>query len=646
MNDITYYIFRVNGEVVSSQTYNGAGSTDYTNYATPPSGYDNQQGFSLEWNYDWINSTGVIVVEQNGNYEEFTFYYDATYFYNDPNYVTCNFLYADNGEFASITAVNGNATSNVIGFGAYYRNSIVSITTHPRPGYSITGIDPNYEGTWTTNKVYRLPIVEGARIIWKDYDGRTIRTDYVTEGNTPTPPTVSRTGYTFTGWDPSVVPVTGDATYTAQYTINYYTVRFFSDPGVIFDQSTLPYGTNLIVGTNPTKQDYNFVRWNPTPTTVTQDQDFYAVWEKTTFTIRYYDEETLLHTDKVNKGNSLPTYTPAKSGWRFKNWTPSLVSPVYDDADYYASWNKLYTVQFLDSDEVTIISSNDYILGENIIVPTPPVKPHYRFTGWTPPTIISECAGDATYIANYQLYSTTLVRFYNIYGILANQQSVYIDGIFANEDLTLKELELMGVVPPTMPDIGNNAFLEWIKHDTSYDSSNYTVIYNFYARYMDMDLGTNYCDDQLDTIQRGIDNHSNNINLHIANQNDKLNKGETLVEKLNNIDNSIIDEINLVKAGNRSNSNKLLLLKGQNFDEQFSYLYADISDFQDEVINMNNEHINELRNINNVININEDKMNIIQDKLYSYPKHEIMTKDEYQHLPSYDPSIIYFTKET
>lgn len=582
MTYITYYLFRVNGEVVSTQTYNGNGTSDYASFVTAPSGYDNQQGFSLVWDFDNINSYNQVT---SNNVWEYFYYYDATYFYNDPNYVTCNFLYADNGEFANITATNGSATSNFIGFGSYLQNSVVSITAHPRPGYSITGIEPSYEGTWATNKVYRLPTVEGARITWIDWDGSTIRVDYVIEGNTPTPPAVSRTGYTFTGWNPTIVAVTGDATYTAQYTINYYTVRFFSDPGVIFDQATLAYGTQLVVRTNPTKQGYIFVRWDPIPTTVTQDQDYYAVWEK------------------------------------------------------------IYIVQFLDSDGVSVILSNEYLLGESINIPTPPTKPHYRFTEWTP-EVNPICDGDATYTASYQLYSTIDVRFYDFYGNVAKQQNVYIDGIYSNEDLTLKDLELMGIVPPYMPVVDNKSFLEWKSPQVSYSSTDYTLIYKFYSRYIDTILGVDYCDDQLDTLERGIDDHSNNINLHIAEQNDKLNKGDSIVSQLNNIDNSIIDEINLVKAGNRQDSNKLLLIYGQHFDEQFSDLYVDISEFQNELSYINNEHINDLQNIDNRISINEDRMSAAQDKINSYPKHEVMTKDEYQHLPSYDPSIIYFTKET
>ena len=47
-------------------------------------------------------------------------------------------------------------------------------------------------------------------------------------GTTISAPTVTRTGYTFTGWSPAVpstVPA-GNVTYTAQWRVNQYTVKY------------------------------------------------------------------------------------------------------------------------------------------------------------------------------------------------------------------------------------------------------------------------------------------------------------------------------------------------------------------------------------------------------------------------------------
>lgn len=643
--DITKYIFRENGIILSEQTYDGVGGSNYQNYGITAPTPSTQQGFVHEWNLDEAHSGGGFILDDGPSRYEYVYYYDVVYFYNNSNYVTCNFLYADNGQFANITATNGNATSNFIGFSAYYKNSIVTVTAQPRPGYSMTGeITPSYQGTWNQNTVYRLGTIEGARITWKDYDGKIIRTDYVKEGQTPTPPAISRTGYTHTGWNPQIVPVSGDTIYTAQYTINYYDVRFYSEPGVLFDQARLAYGTQLTIGTNPTKEDYTFVRWDPTPTTVTQDQDYYAIWEKTTFTINYYDGQTLLNTVKVNKGNTLPDYTPTKSGYRFNKWTPNIQTPVYSDANYTATWNILYTVTFYDSDGTSIISSNEYIGGEDIVIPTPPTKSHYVFIEWSP-AVEKKCNGNASYTAIYAEYSTTVVKFYDYYGQVFSQQSINIPGEFIINDFSLNELVEIGVEIPTLPDINNKSFLEWVKHKTKYDEANNTIVYSFWARYINSLLGVEYCDNQLDDLEDNINNHDNNMDLHIDEQNNKINSTDTVIGQLNNIDGDIIDEINLVKATYEQNKQRIQLLNSKKYDEQFSQVYSNIQQVQSEITDMEINHKNDLLNINQRIKENENKMAIIQNKALSIPKHYIMSKNEYINIVSKDKNAIYFTKE-
>lgn len=69
------------------------------------------------------------------------------------------------------------------------------------------------------------------------------------------------------------------------------------------------------------------------------------------------------------------------------------------------SWKKC-TITFLDSDG-GVISSEEYSLGEEIVVPTPPTKPAnenfaYIFKGWDK-AVDEICCGNATYTAVYEL---------------------------------------------------------------------------------------------------------------------------------------------------------------------------------------------------------------------------------------------------
>lgn len=640
MATISKYIFRVDGEVKSTQTYNGDGGSDYRPYATPPSGFD-RDGFILNWDFDYINS---ITTYDTDNIITKIYYYDAVYFYNNPNYVTCNFLYSDNGQFATVKAVNGNVTSNFVGVGAYYKNSIVSVTVSPRPYYSLTGeINPQYSSTWTTNTVYRCGTVEGARITWKNYDDRTIRIDYVKEGETPTPPNVRRTGYTLTGWSPTIVPVHADATYTAQYTINRYHIRFLDEGGIYLD-TYMDYGTPLNISMEMTKEDYEFRGWNPNPTYVMQDQDYWAIWEKVRFTINYYDGQTLINTVKVDKGNELPSYIPTKQGYRFNAWNPSIQSPVYADANYTATWNPLYTVAFLDTDD-SVISSNQYIIGEKIQIPTPPTKPHYLFLNWTP--LVKEiCDGNATYQAVYGEYSTTLVRFYDGKGNIYSEQSINIEGEYVQMDLSLKELVQIGVVIPNDPTISGRVFIKWIKYPTKYDEPNKTIIYTFKPKFISASLENGYYNTRLDDVEGDISEHVNNMNLHIVDQTKVIDDSNSTVNGLHNIDGDIIDEIKYIKNTNIKNKELLDNIDKQKFDEQFSDVYEEVGRVQDEITDMDINHKEDLYNIGNQILENETKLNNIQNKIYNIPKHVVLSDFDYKNMGTPDKNTIYFTRET
>ncbi|MFA7179481.1 MAG: leucine-rich repeat domain-containing protein, partial [Dehalococcoidales bacterium] len=127
-------------------------------------------------------------------------------------------------------------------------------------------------------------------ITWENYDGTVLETDSVAYGSTPTydGATPSRDDsaqykYTFSGWSPSVVSVTSDATYIAQFSNAVYTITWENYDGTVLEvDNDVAYGsTPNYDGATPTREEdevspYLFSGWSPSVTFVNGDQTYTA----------------------------------------------------------------------------------------------------------------------------------------------------------------------------------------------------------------------------------------------------------------------------------------------------------------------------------------------------------------------------------
>ncbi len=116
-------------------------------------------------------------------------------------------------------------------------------------------------------------------VTFVDWDGTVLSTqtvDYGGSAASPADPT--RTGYTFTGWSGSYVNVVADATITATYSVNTYTVTFVDWDGTVLSTQTVDYGGSATSPADPTRADYEFVGWDSAFDNVTGDLTITAVY--------------------------------------------------------------------------------------------------------------------------------------------------------------------------------------------------------------------------------------------------------------------------------------------------------------------------------------------------------------------------------
>jgi len=261
-------------------------------------------------------------------------------------------------------------------------------------------------------------------VTWKNWDGSVLEKDERVpygatpsyDGANPTKAADAQYTYTFAGWTPEIVAVTGDATYTATYdkTTNKYTVTFVDEDGetVLKEATEYDYGTkadDIAKPVDPTKPEtpeytYTFAGWTPTIADVTEDATYKATYAKTAnkYNVTYKNGDTVVSGPtavafgtNVTVGDGVAA--PSKEGHSFTGWTTtdatvtdgSFTMPAKDVvlyANFTANIHRVtYQVTAPDGVEVTNVPEvAEHAFDATVPVAGAPTVPvGYTFTGWS-----------------------------------------------------------------------------------------------------------------------------------------------------------------------------------------------------------------------------------------------------------------------
>ena len=299
-----------------------------------------------------------------------------------------------------------------------------------------------YKATYTATK-------NSYTITWQDEDGSLIDQTIVEYGQIPAhaDPVKQNTAeytYTFSGWTPTVVAVTGSATYRATFsaTKNKYLITFRNDDGTVLKSEEVEYGMLPIAPATPTKEstaqyNYEFAGWTPSVTLVSQAVTYTATYNSSVreYLVTFLNDDNSIISMQSCKYGSYPTIpsTPTKQAtaefsYTFAGWTPNIVA-VTGDATYKATFTATknnYTITWQNEDG-SLIDQTTVEYGD---VPThaDPVKQNtaeytYTFAGWDP--AIVAVTGDATYKATFTATKNSYtITWQNEDGSLIDQTTV------------------------------------------------------------------------------------------------------------------------------------------------------------------------------------------------------------------------------
>ena len=169
----------------------------------------------------------------------------------------------------------------------------------------------------------------------------------------------------------------------------------------------------------PTRTGYTFKFWSRegqngdvTGQTVNGWTNLYAVWEKNTYTVTYTDGVNgeafadQAYTAKYEDATPAFEGTPARAGYKFLGWEPTVAETVTENATYVAQWEKLYTVTYTDGVDGKAFKDDVHSDLEKD-TPTPafsggtPTRKGFVFDGWTP-EVAETVTDDATYTAQWK----------------------------------------------------------------------------------------------------------------------------------------------------------------------------------------------------------------------------------------------------
>ena len=223
---------------------------------------------------------------------------------------------------------------------------------------------PEFEQTLNTYTVTWVVDGEAIQTTWKYGD---LPTFGATAGSVPTKPDDERWTYDFTNWDKQIEPVTGDVTYTAEFTasVRYYAITFVVE-GTEYSYTVAYEKLPVFEGTphkdSDVKYDYAFIGWDKEPVPAREDAIYVAEFGKVVrkYPVRFVVGGTEVIADfEYGTVPKYPNGTPAKSDdavyrYVFSSWDREIAAVDGGAVTYTAQFTSVPLAPGANGDKGTL----------------------------------------------------------------------------------------------------------------------------------------------------------------------------------------------------------------------------------------------------------------------------------------------------
>ena len=404
--------------------------------------------YSSSW-----TTVNVDLTQYKGHTVTIGFKYEGTYAHN---WFVDDFAITQETVQYTITAnSNNNSWGTVSGGGTYNAGATCTLVATPASGYQFESWKKN-GSVVSTNATYSFTVTENATytayfsVVPVTY--YTITTNVspsgagtvsgggtYPEGASVTLTATANSGYTFDHWNdgntqnPRTITVTGNATYSATFTQDTYTITTNANPpagGTVTGGGTFNYGQTCTLTATPAS-GYEFAGWqdgntqNPRSFTVTGNATYTATFNEVGTT--YYTVTanvspsgagTVSGTGTYEAGSVIVLTANANPGYTFDHWSdgntqnPRSVT-VNSDLTFTAYFNHnsyTITVNATPAGAGTVSGGGSYYYGDYATLSATAYS-GYEFVGWSdgssenPHQVL--VTGNATYTATFSEVGTT-----------------------------------------------------------------------------------------------------------------------------------------------------------------------------------------------------------------------------------------------